>query len=106
MTAGARWFVKNDVIARDLKVETLKKFIKMLARRTFNRVDVDPYTSLYNLAPQCERPPRRYQLPRDQLSKLLNRDKVEVNGHLLGDGSRHIMTRESSVPPEMTHLHP
>ncbi|GBP91124.1 RNA-directed DNA polymerase from mobile element jockey [Eumeta japonica] len=52
MIAGAGWYVKNDMIARDLKVETLEDFVKMLARRAFNRADAGPYTSLHNLAPQ------------------------------------------------------
>ncbi|GBP68330.1 hypothetical protein EVAR_31320_1 [Eumeta japonica] len=39
MIAGAGWFVKSEVIARDLKVETLEDFINMLARRTFNLAD-------------------------------------------------------------------
>ncbi|GBP41446.1 hypothetical protein EVAR_36202_1 [Eumeta japonica] len=62
MIAEAGWFVRNDVITRDLKIETLEEFINMLARRTFNRADAGPYTALHNLAPQCKRPPRGYQL--------------------------------------------
>ncbi|GBP72339.1 hypothetical protein EVAR_90436_1 [Eumeta japonica] len=37
--------------------------------------DAGLYISLHNLAPQCERPSRGYQLPRDLLSTLLNEDK-------------------------------
>ncbi|GBP56880.1 RNA-directed DNA polymerase from mobile element jockey [Eumeta japonica] len=76
MIAGAGCNVKNDVIARDLKVETLEEFIKMLARRAFSRADAGPYTSLHNLAPQCDRSLKGYQLPRDLLSNSSNDDKV------------------------------
>ncbi|GBP34481.1 RNA-directed DNA polymerase from mobile element jockey [Eumeta japonica] len=44
MFAGAGWYVKNDVIARDLKVATLEDFIKVLARRAFSHADADLYT--------------------------------------------------------------
>ncbi|GBP37342.1 hypothetical protein EVAR_22802_1 [Eumeta japonica] len=92
MIAGAEWFVKkntvelrtssflksvkNDLITRDLKVEPLENFIKMLVRRTFNRADAGPHASLHNLAPQCERPPGGHQLPRDLLPVPPNEDKV------------------------------
>ncbi|GBP15790.1 hypothetical protein EVAR_72634_1 [Eumeta japonica] len=36
---GAGWYVKNDVIARDFKFETLEEFVKILAPRAFNRTD-------------------------------------------------------------------
>ncbi|GBP20216.1 RNA-directed DNA polymerase from mobile element jockey [Eumeta japonica] len=48
---GVEWYVRNDVIARELKVETLEEFIEMLAQRTFNRADASLYTSLHNLGP-------------------------------------------------------
>ncbi|GBP47503.1 hypothetical protein EVAR_30591_1 [Eumeta japonica] len=38
--AKAKWFVKNDVITRNLKVEPLEDFTKMLKRHTFNCADV------------------------------------------------------------------
>ncbi|GBP27452.1 Probable RNA-directed DNA polymerase from transposon X-element [Eumeta japonica] len=76
MIVGAEWFVENDVIARELKVEPLEEFIIMLARRAFNRADAGPYTSLHNLAPQREQPPKDYQLPRDLLSPPSNEDKL------------------------------
>ncbi|GBP46022.1 hypothetical protein EVAR_24215_1 [Eumeta japonica] len=47
-------------------------------QRTFNRSDEDLYTSLHNLTPQCEQPPRGYQLPRDLLPIPPNEDKVAV----------------------------
>ncbi|GBP35271.1 hypothetical protein EVAR_19492_1 [Eumeta japonica] len=76
MISRARGFIKNDLIVRDLKVETLEKFIKMLARHTFNRADASPYASLHNLAPQCEQPPGDYLLPRDMLPFFPNEDKI------------------------------
>ncbi|GBP70782.1 hypothetical protein EVAR_52908_1 [Eumeta japonica] len=69
-------YVKNDVITRDLKVETLEEFVKMLARRAFNRADVGSYTSLHNLAPHYDRPTKGYQLPQDLVSKSPNEGKV------------------------------
>ncbi|GBP16282.1 hypothetical protein EVAR_93650_1 [Eumeta japonica] len=85
MIAGAEWYVKNDVIARDLKVETLEEFLKMLARRAFNRADAGPYTSLYNLAPHYNRSTKGYQLPRDLVSKSPNEGKVRADEHRTAD---------------------
>ncbi|GBP19578.1 hypothetical protein EVAR_102126_1 [Eumeta japonica] len=48
----------------------------MLAQRFFSRADVGSYTSLHNLAPQRDRLPKRYQLPRDLLSNPPNQDKL------------------------------
>ncbi|GBP30484.1 hypothetical protein EVAR_20937_1 [Eumeta japonica] len=76
MIAGAVWYVKNDVIARDLRVETIEEFVTMLARRTFNRADAGPYPSLHNLAPHYDRPTKGYQLPRDLVSKSPNEGKL------------------------------
>ncbi|GBP03462.1 Probable RNA-directed DNA polymerase from transposon X-element [Eumeta japonica] len=47
---GAGWYVKNDVIARPLRVETVEEFVRMLARRASNRADAGPYLFLHNLA--------------------------------------------------------
>ncbi|GBP69108.1 RNA-directed DNA polymerase from mobile element jockey [Eumeta japonica] len=74
--AGAGWYFKNDVIARDLKVESLEEFVRMLAQRAFNRADAGPYTSLHNLALQYYQPTKGYHLPRDLLSKSFNEEKV------------------------------
>ncbi|GBP24109.1 hypothetical protein EVAR_27333_1 [Eumeta japonica] len=67
--AGAGWYIKNDVIARDLGVETIEELVRMLARRAFNRADEGPYLSLHNLAPHYDRPAKGYQLLRDLVSK-------------------------------------
>ncbi|GBP31070.1 RNA-directed DNA polymerase from mobile element jockey [Eumeta japonica] len=69
LIAGAGWYVKNDVIARDLGVETIEEFVRMLTRRAFNRADAGPHPSLHNLAPHLDRPTRGYQLPRDLVTE-------------------------------------
>ncbi|GBP84999.1 hypothetical protein EVAR_64328_1 [Eumeta japonica] len=69
LIAGAGWYVKNDVIARDLGVETIEEFVRMLTRRAFNRTDAGPHPSLHNLAPHLDRPTRGYQLPRDLVTE-------------------------------------
>ncbi|GBP76203.1 RNA-directed DNA polymerase from mobile element jockey [Eumeta japonica] len=51
LIAGAGWYVRNDVIARDLGVETIEEFVRRLTRRAFNRADAGPHPSLHNLAP-------------------------------------------------------
>ncbi|GBP92478.1 RNA-directed DNA polymerase from mobile element jockey [Eumeta japonica] len=65
LIAGAGWYVRNDVIARDLGVETVEEFVRRLTKRAFNRADAGPHSSLHNLAPLLDRPIRGYQLPRD-----------------------------------------
>ncbi|GBP86575.1 RNA-directed DNA polymerase from mobile element jockey [Eumeta japonica] len=69
LIAGAGWYVKNDVIARDLGVETIEEFVRMLTRRAFNRADTVPHPSLHNLAPHHDRPMKGYQLPQDLVTK-------------------------------------
>ncbi|GBP38635.1 hypothetical protein EVAR_27822_1 [Eumeta japonica] len=66
---GARWYVKNDFIVRDLRVQTKEEFVRTQARRLFDCADEGPVPTLHNLAPLYERPPGGYQLPRDLISK-------------------------------------
>ncbi|GBP69383.1 hypothetical protein EVAR_54802_1 [Eumeta japonica] len=33
MIARAGWYVKNDIIARDLRMQTIEEFVRLLARR-------------------------------------------------------------------------
>ncbi|GBP77239.1 RNA-directed DNA polymerase from mobile element jockey [Eumeta japonica] len=75
-TTHLRYAVKNNVIARDLGVETIEEFVRMLARRAFNRADAGPYPSLHNLAPHYDRPTKGYKLPRDLVSKSPKEGKV------------------------------
>ncbi|GBP30312.1 RNA-directed DNA polymerase from mobile element jockey [Eumeta japonica] len=69
LITGPGWYVKNDVIARDLGVETVEEFVRKLTRRAFNRADAGPHPSLHNLAPHLGRPTRGYQLPRDLVTE-------------------------------------
>ncbi|GBP53888.1 hypothetical protein EVAR_96566_1 [Eumeta japonica] len=73
---GAGWYVKNDVIARNLRVETIKELVRMLTRRAFNRAGAGSYPSLYKLSPHYDRPTKGYQLPRDLVSKSPKEGKV------------------------------
>ncbi|GBP76660.1 hypothetical protein EVAR_51145_1 [Eumeta japonica] len=89
--AGAVWYVKNDLIARDLKVETLEDFVKMLARRAFNRADAGLYTSLHNHSTTA----RLLSVGRTAPT----RSAVQISGHRTAEGSRQKeMTQEGSVP--------
>ncbi|GBP19939.1 Probable RNA-directed DNA polymerase from transposon X-element [Eumeta japonica] len=76
LIAGAGWCVRNDVIARDLGVDTIEEFVRRLTRRAFNRADASPYPSLHNLAPLLDRPTRGYQLPRDLVTETHDDEKV------------------------------
>ncbi|GBP77951.1 Probable RNA-directed DNA polymerase from transposon X-element [Eumeta japonica] len=69
LIAGAGWYVKNDVIATDLGVETVEEFVRKLTRCAFNRADAGPHPSLHNLAPHLDRPTKGYQLPRDLVTE-------------------------------------
>ncbi|GBP86291.1 Probable RNA-directed DNA polymerase from transposon X-element [Eumeta japonica] len=101
MITGAGWYVKNDIIARDLRVQTIEEFVRLHARRLFDCEDEGSILSLYNLAPQYEKPPGGYQLPRDLMSSkpqahartcseavaedpttTLMREKCNVHGHV------------------------
>ncbi|GBP94377.1 hypothetical protein EVAR_102559_1 [Eumeta japonica] len=57
MIAGAGRYVLNDVIARDLCIETVEEFIQRIARRMFDIADQGPYEFLRNIAPMQERSP-------------------------------------------------
>ncbi|GBP63037.1 hypothetical protein EVAR_87409_1 [Eumeta japonica] len=50
-------YVLNDVIARDLCIETVEEFIQRIARRMFDIADQGPYEFLRNIAPMQERSP-------------------------------------------------
>ncbi|GBP58731.1 RNA-directed DNA polymerase from mobile element jockey [Eumeta japonica] len=101
MISGTGWYVKNDVMARDLKVETLEEFVKMLARRAFSRADAGPYTSLRNLGPHYDRSMKGYQLARALVSKSSNEERCKLTDTGRQTNSRHKgLTQENSVPPE------
>ncbi|GBP74902.1 hypothetical protein EVAR_36087_1 [Eumeta japonica] len=57
MVVGAGRYVFNDVIARDLCIETVEEFIQRIARRMFDIADQGPYEFLRNIAPMQERSP-------------------------------------------------
>ncbi|XP_041973394.1 uncharacterized protein LOC121729071 [Aricia agestis] len=63
--AGAPWYVRNDTIARDLRVESVEAFVAQLSKSLFARADASRLPELANLAPWHARPPDRHRLPRD-----------------------------------------
>lgn len=70
MISGAGRYVRNDVIGRDLKTETVGEFVVRLSRGMFDRADNSPHPHLNNIAPHHARPPdvRNWRaLPRDLL---------------------------------------
>ncbi|GBP71674.1 hypothetical protein EVAR_8280_1 [Eumeta japonica] len=50
MIAGAGWYVKNYVISRDLRVQTIDEYVRLQTRRLFDCADEGPIPSLHNLA--------------------------------------------------------
>ncbi|GBP28751.1 hypothetical protein EVAR_19793_1 [Eumeta japonica] len=55
MEAGR--YVLNDVIAHDLYIETVEKFIQRIARWMFDIADQGPHEFFRNIAPTHERSP-------------------------------------------------
>ncbi|XP_059057836.1 uncharacterized protein LOC131851364 [Achroia grisella] len=69
LCTNAGRYVRNDVIARDLKVESVEQFVVRLTRAMFSRADSGRETHLRDLAPLHARPPDATRaLPRDLLS--------------------------------------
>ncbi|XP_047994512.1 uncharacterized protein LOC125232773 [Leguminivora glycinivorella] len=62
---GAPRYVRNDVIARDLKVEPLRDFVTRLTGRMFERADQSRFGHLRDIAPYHARPPDHRGLPRE-----------------------------------------
>lgn len=65
--ARAARYVRNDVLARDLGMQSLEKFITKTARRMYDRADNGPYDHLRGFAPLHARPPDGRPLPRELL---------------------------------------
>ncbi|GBP33407.1 RNA-directed DNA polymerase from mobile element jockey [Eumeta japonica] len=80
MFAGAGWYVKNNIIAKDLRVLSIKDFVRIQARRLFNNAHEGPISSHRNLTPQYERRPGGHQLPQDFLSSPHREDKASPTG--------------------------
>ncbi|RVE41206.1 hypothetical protein evm_014144, partial [Chilo suppressalis] len=79
---GAGRYVRNDVIARDLKIETVEEFVSRLARAMFSRADQGPYLHLQGLAPinsaSSPGPGRHRRAPRPTPRSLFSR-KIQVS---------------------------
>lgn len=54
---GAGRYVRNDTIARDVRIESVEEFVVRLAKRMFDTADNGPHTHLHNIAPHHARPP-------------------------------------------------
>ncbi|GBP76659.1 hypothetical protein EVAR_51144_1 [Eumeta japonica] len=55
MIVGAGWYVLNDVIARDLCIETMEEFVQRITRWMFDIANQGPNEFLQNIAPTQER---------------------------------------------------
>ncbi|GBP89112.1 RNA-directed DNA polymerase from mobile element jockey [Eumeta japonica] len=62
---GAGRYVLNDVITRDLCIETVEEFIQRIARQMYDSADQGPREFLRNIAPIRERSPSGRRLPRE-----------------------------------------
>lgn len=71
MCVSAGRYVRNDVIARDTGTESIESFVKLSARRMFDKADNGHHAHLNDLAPLHTRPPDFDKpwrpLPRDLL---------------------------------------
>ncbi|XP_059052818.1 uncharacterized protein LOC131847292 [Achroia grisella] len=66
LCTNAGRYVRNDVIARDLKVPSVEQFVVRLTRAMFSRADIGREAHLRDLAPLHARPPDATRaLPRD-----------------------------------------
>ncbi|CAG4946345.1 unnamed protein product [Parnassius apollo] len=65
---GAGRYVRNDVIAANLKIDTIQGFVARLARGLFDRADNGPHLHINQLAPLHTRPPDGGPYPRELLS--------------------------------------
>ncbi|XP_028041268.1 uncharacterized protein LOC114251258 [Bombyx mandarina] len=64
---GAGRYVRNDVFARDLDVESLMEFVIRLSRNMYERAENSPHEHLHNIGPLHARPPDGKALPREIL---------------------------------------
>ncbi|KAL4708217.1 hypothetical protein ACJJTC_016876 [Scirpophaga incertulas] len=64
-------YVRNDVIRRDLRIQTIAEFAKTLAANMFGRAAKSSHPAIKDIAPQHTRPPdgRKLSLPRDLLEE-------------------------------------
>lgn len=82
---GAGRYVRNDVIAKDVKMQSIGEFVAHTARRMYDRADNGPHAHLCDIAPLHARPPdgSGRALPRELL--LLQDSEGDVTQHT----SRH-----------------
>lgn len=52
-------YVRNDLIRKDIGIETVEEFVVRMARRMYDSADNGPHVHLQNLAPLHTRPPDR-----------------------------------------------
>ncbi|GBP43749.1 hypothetical protein EVAR_29731_1 [Eumeta japonica] len=110
MIVGAWRYVLNDVIARDLRIETVEEFNQHLARQMYDFVDQGPHESLRNIAPMPERSLSGQPFPRELIkSPLPKGDAIErmtlVRNSLLPlayyrDGSKKLGTGPGGRPAD------
>lgn len=64
---SASRYVRNDVIQRDLGIESVESFIEHLAQKLYAKAALSDHHEIRNIAPWHARPPDRRPLPRDVL---------------------------------------
>lgn len=60
MSSGAPWCVRNDVIARDVQIQSVEEFVVRMSRRMFDCADNGPHPHLHNIAPPPPHAPLTY----------------------------------------------
>ncbi|GBP53746.1 hypothetical protein EVAR_84229_1 [Eumeta japonica] len=99
MIAGAGRYVLNDVIARDLCIESVEEFIQHIARRMYDIADHGSHEFLRNIAPMHEN--RRAADPSQENS---SRRLPQPDGKTWPDKS--IRDGTPNGPPQRDHYPP
>ncbi|XP_075989001.1 uncharacterized protein LOC142984977 [Anticarsia gemmatalis] len=68
LVVGAPRFVRNDTIARDLRMESLDDHVRRLSTNLFERTERSEHRLIHGIAPYHRRPPDRLALPRDLIA--------------------------------------
>ncbi|KAL0894549.1 hypothetical protein ABMA27_013121 [Loxostege sticticalis] len=97
---GAGRYVRNDVIARDVKMQSIEDFVVHTARRMYDKADHGPLSHLCNIAPLHARPPDRSgrALPRELLLPQHAEDVVPQHTSRHATLTDTIRSQPSSCP--------
>ncbi|GBP04204.1 hypothetical protein EVAR_6457_1 [Eumeta japonica] len=75
---GAGRYILNDVLACDLYIETVEKFIQHIVRRMYDIADQGPQEFLWNIAPMHETSASGRPLPRELLKMPPSKGEQEA----------------------------